>query len=201
MDINYIGAYAGITVMLPTALVLGFWLWAAGSRRLALYWAMSLAAAYAVVGGSKLLFKGWGIGLGSLDIAVFSGHAMHACLVLPVALSLLARQCAGALRWPAAVLGLVLAWLISAFIVAPLVHPLPEAIAGALVGSLAGLAFLFAAESRPVLRIPPFALIQGALVILLVAVQPKYNAEALLNSLATTLSGAEAAFLKPHWRQ
>ena len=138
----YIAQYAGITVMLPAAMVVAGWLWCTASRKLALLWLGVLFVAYLVVGFSKVLFKGWGIGLESLDIAVISGHAMNACLVSTVVLSLLLRQLDHRLRW--------------------------------LALGLAG--------------------------ILLSTSIPKYTAEGVLNSLAVTLSGAEKAFMQPHWR-
>jgi hypothetical protein len=121
MELAQITPYGGITVMIPAALVIGAWLWFSASRRSALLWAATLLGVYVIVGFSKILFKGWGIGLHSLNIAVISGHAMNTCLVVTVTLSLLARQISPSLRWPAALLGLVLGWLFAIFCVAPFI--------------------------------------------------------------------------------
>ena len=59
------------------------WLWLGASRKIALLWMGVLVTAYLVVGVSKILFKGWGIGLHDLGIAVFSGHAIPQSPVLP----------------------------------------------------------------------------------------------------------------------
>ena len=115
----YITQYAGITVMLPAAMVVAGWLWSMASRKLALLWLGVLFVAYFVVGLSKVLFKGWGIGLASLDIAVISGHAMNACLVSTVVLSLLLRQLDHRLRWLALGAGLLSTWWFSVQYVGP----------------------------------------------------------------------------------
>jgi hypothetical protein len=196
----YITQYAGITVMLPAALVVAGWLWCTASRKLALLWLGVLSVAYFVVGLSKVLFKGWGIGLASLDIAVISGHAMNACLVSTVVLSLLLRQLDHRLRWLALGAGLLLTWWFSVRYVGQTIHPLPEAIAGAVVGSAAACVFLFRLERKEIRKIPRAALVLGLAVILLSTSIPKYTAEGVLNSLAVTLSGTEKAFRQPHWR-
>ncbi|MGX1087558.1 hypothetical protein [Pseudomonas sp. AP3_22 TE3818] len=196
----YITQYAGITVMLPAAMVVAGWLWCTTSRKLALLWLGVLFVAYFVVGISKVLFKGWGIGLESLDVAVISGHAMNACLVSTVVLSLLFRQLDHRLRWLAQGAGLLLTWWFSVQYVGQTIHPLPEAIAGAVVGSVAACVFLLRLERKEIRKIPRQALVLGLAVILLSTSIPKYTAEGVLNSLAVTLSGAEKAFMQPHWR-
>ena len=110
VDKMQIVQYAGITVMFPAALVIAVWLWLGASRKIALLWMGVLVTAYLVVGASKILFKGWGIGLHDLGIAVFSGHAMNACLVFTVMLNLLCQQIDQSLRWPALVAGLLATW-------------------------------------------------------------------------------------------
>lgn len=196
----YITQYAGITVMLPAAMVVAGWLWCMASRKLALLWLGVLFVAYFVVGLSKVLFKGWGIGLESLNIAVISGHAMNACLVSTVVLSLLLRQLDHRLLWLALGAGLLSTWWFSVQYVGQTIHPLPEAIAGAVVGSVAACVFLFRLERKEIRKIPRTALMLGLAVIMLSTSLPKYTAERLLNSFAVTLSGAEKAFRQPDWR-
>ncbi|MCW8277168.1 hypothetical protein IMF27_17080 [Pseudomonas sp. PCH199] len=186
--------------MLPAALVVAGWLWSTASRKLALVWLGVLSVAYFVVGLSKVLFKGWGIGLESLDIAVISGHAMNACLVSTVVLSLLLRQLDHRLRWLALGAGLLSTWWFSIQYVAQSIHPLSEAIAGAVVGSAAACVFLFRLEKKQIRKIPMPVLALGLVVIVLSTSIPKYTAEGVLNSVAVTLSGAEKAFTRPHWR-
>lgn len=201
MGLAQITPYGGITVMLPAALVIGAWLWFSASRRSALLWAATLLGVYIIVGFSKILFKGWGIGLHSLNIAVISGHAMNTCLVLTVTLSLVARQINQRLRWPAAGLGLLLGWLFAANCVAPFIHPLQEAIAGALLGSIAACAFLYSLEEDAEFRkIPHAALAFGIAFMAFNATTTKYTAEHVLNRIAVTISGGERAHTRVEWR-
>lgn len=202
MDVKmYVTQYASISVMFPTALVVAAWLWSGASKKAAFIWLCIVAAAYAVVATSKVIFKGWGFGFESMDIAVISGHAMNACLMFTVLLNLLLRQFDTRLRWPALVAGLLATWWFSVKYVGQTIHPLPEAIAGALVGSVAACVFLYKLESRPVGKIPRPALIAGLAVILICSQAPKLSAEGMLNQVATSLSGAEQAFKRPYWRE
>ncbi|WP_297835606.1 hypothetical protein [Pseudomonas sp.] len=193
--------YGGITVMLPAAIVVGVWLCFCGSRRPALLWLATMLSMYVIVGLSKILFKGWGIGLHSLNVAVISGHAMHTCLVLTVVLSLLARQINPRLRWPAAGLGLIVGWWFAMNCVFPFIHPLQEAIAGAVLGSLAACAFLYSIEGLEIRKIPLTALVLGLVFMAFNTTTPKHTAENVLNRIAVTISGAQRAFKQPEWRQ
>lgn len=186
--------YAGITVMFPAALVIAAWLWVGASKRIAFVWVAVLVSAYLVVGASKILFKGWGIGLHDLGIAVFSGHAMNACLVFTVMLNLLCKQLDHRLRWPVLGAGLVATWWFAIHYVAHTIHPLPEAIAGALIGSVAACVFLFSLKKNTLGKIPRPALVMGLAVVLVFNSMPKYTAERLLDHIAITLSGADQAF-------
>lgn len=186
--------YAGITVMFPAALVIAAWLWVGASKRIAFVWVAVLVSAYLVVGASKILFKGWGIGLHDLGIAVFSGHAMNACLVFTVMLNLLCQQFDHRLRWPVLGAGLVATWWFAIHYVAHTIHPLPEAIAGALIGSVAACVFLFSLKKNTLGKIPRPALVMGLAVVLVFNSMPKYTAERLLDHIAITLSGADQAF-------
>lgn len=194
----HIAQYAGITVMFPAALVVAAWLWLAASKKIAFTWLCVLGTAYFVVGMSKVLFKGWGIGVEGLNIAVFSGHAMNACLVFTVMLSLLMRQIDSRLRWPALGAGLLVTWWFSINYVVPIMHPLPEAIAGAAVGSVAACTFLFWMEKKHIGSISPQALVLGLTVVLACGWIPKFTAEGLMDQIATSLSGAEQAFKRSY---
>lgn len=201
MDVKmYVTQYASISVMFPTALVVAAWLWSGASKKVAFLWLCVVAVAYAVVATSKVLFKGWGLGLESMDIAVISGHATNACLVFTVMLNLLLRQFDTRWRWPALVAGLLATWWFSVLYVGQTIHPLPEAIAGALVGSAAACVFLFTLEKWHLGKISKPALAVGLAVILVCSQAPKLSAEGMLNHVATSLSGAEQAFKQPHWR-
>lgn len=190
--------YGGITVMIPAAFMIAVWLWYSKPQALK-WWLATVACTYTIVALSKLLFKGWGVSIQHLDIAVLSGHAMNTSLMVPVALSLVARRINPTFRWPAAVFGILITGWFSAYCVAPYIHPLNEALAGSLLGAVAAVAFLWRLEVVDI-KVSP-SLIGGGLVLLLLsALIPKYNAEHLLNRVAITVSGAEQAYLEPSWR-
>ena len=190
--------YGGITVMIPAAIIIAVWLrysnpWALRA------WGITVGVTYSIVALSKLLFKGWGLSSQYLDIAVLSGHAMNTCLMVTVGSSLVARQFNLALRWPAALLGVLASAWFSAYCVAPYIHPLNEALAGAVLGVVAAIAFLWRIETAKV-KVPPSFIGAGLVVVLLCALVPKYNAELLLNQVAIRLSGADQAHQEPSWR-
>lgn len=190
--------YGGITVMIPAAIIIAVWLRYSNSWALRA-WAITVAVAYSIVAASKLLFKGWGVSLQYLDIAVLSGHAMNTCLMVPVGSSLVARHYKPAWRWPAALVGLIFSIWFSAYCVAPYIHPLNEALAGAALGALAAGAFLWRIEPAEV-NVPRAVIGAGLVAVLACAWVPKYNAELLLNRIAVSLSGAEQAHQEPSWR-
>ena len=200
MGLQTLTPYGGISVMMPAALVIAIWLWTTRSRRSALLWGVTLLVAYSVVVISKVLFKGWGVALESLGIYVLSGHAMNMCLMLPVGLSLLARQVRADLRWPAAGLGLVLGILFATFCVAPFIHPLPEALAGAMLGCTAACLFLASLENLRTGPIPSAAVIAGLLFIAISSNATQLNAERLLDRISMKMSGSDQAFRQPDWR-
>lgn len=190
--------YGGITVMIPAATVIAVWLWYSNPRALRA-WVITVFATYSLVAVSKLMFKGWGLSFEHLDIAVLSGHAMNTSLMVTVGASLVARQFNPALRWPAALVGLVASLGFSAYCVAPYIHPLNEALAGAVLGATAAIAFLWRIEAAEV-KVSPSFIGGGLVVLLLCALVPKYNAELLLNRVAISLSGADQAHQEPSWR-
>lgn len=191
--------YGGITVMIPAALVIAVWLWYSQPSALK-GWLLTIACSYCIVALSKVLFKGWGVALQRLDVAVISGHAMNTSLMVTVGLALVARRFNPQWRWPAAAIGVLISGCFSAFCVAPAIHPLNEALAGAVLGWTAAFAFLWRLE-RVDVKVPPALIGGGVVVLLLCAWVPKYNAEGLLNHLAVSLSGAERAYQEPSWRE
>lgn len=186
--------YGAITVMFPIALVIAGWLWLVRARAACMVWLLTVLCTYALVGASKILFKGWGIGLPSLNIAVFSGHAMNACLMVPVLASMLARQIDPRLRWPAALAGTAFGVWFAATLVGNVIHPMAEAIIGALIGSCAALGFLLVLERWRIPRLGPVVLVPGLMLIVLAAAAPKFTAEYWLDQVATSLSGATKPF-------
>jgi hypothetical protein len=195
-----LGQYGGITVMMPAAALIGCWLWFCASRKATWAWLMTLLAAYTVVGASKILYKGWGVGAESLGISVISGHAMNTCLVVTTALSLLACQIDQRLRWVGAAGGLAFSWWFAWVCVAPSIHPLSEALAGVSVGTVAACLFLAGTRREPIAPFSRRALAFGFVVMVMSASFPKYTAESLLGHVAISLSGAEVPYGSVHWQ-
>lgn len=190
--------YGGITVMIPVALVIVTWLWHSQPQAVK-WWLMTLTCSYSLVAFSKLLFKGWGVSLQELDIAVLSGHAMNTSLMVPVTMSLVVRGILPEWRWPAAAGGLLIAGWFSIFCVAPYIHPLNEALAGSGLGMIAAIAFLWRLEAV-VVRVSPSLIGWGMLILMLSTLLPKYNAESFLNYVAVTMSGSNHVYQEPSWR-
>ncbi|WP_256737563.1 hypothetical protein [Pseudomonas sp. dw_358] len=195
-----IGQYGGITVMIPAAALIGCWLWASASRKALYAWLITLLGAYTLVGASKIIYKGWGVGAESLNIAVISGHAMNTCLVVTTLLSLLFRQIDHRLRWVGAGVGLLFSWWFACFCVAPDIHPLSEALAGVIVGTLACSLFLWVTRDEHIAPFSRRALAFGFVVLVVSASFPKYTAEAVLGHVAVSLSGAAVPYDRAHWR-
>lgn len=200
MGLQTLTPYGGISVMLPAALVIAVWLWTTRSHRSAALWGVTVLMTYSLVVISKILFKGWGVAVESLGIYVLSGHAMNMCLMLPVGLSLLARQICFSWRWPAAGIGLMLGGLFAMYCVAPFIHPLPEALAGAVLGGVGACVFLAGLENLQAGRIPSAAVLAGLLFIAISSNATSLNAERLLDRISVKMSGADRAFRQPDWR-
>ena len=164
-------------------------------------WGISLLFAYGVVGASKVLFKGWGVGLQTLDISVISGQAMNATLILTVGLSLMARQYHTQLRWPAAALGQSIGWWFGIVCVTKNAHPLSEAIAGCLLGAIVACAFLYRIERIELQRLHWTAIACGLLLIGATTTITRFPVENWLDQLAISISGEDKAIEHAGWRQ
>ncbi|MGB7193224.1 MAG: phosphatase PAP2 family protein [Collimonas pratensis] len=197
MQISKIGSS---NVMLPAAVAIAVWLMAGGARRLFLYWCLLFAGTLLLVAASKIAFVGWGIGIEEIDFTGFSGHAMRSAAIIPTLFYVIVRQQAFALRWPAVILGVGVAALISLSRVQLLFHSVSEALSGSLLGLAACLCFIWQAEnaSQPGLS---RTLLACSFVLLLTASFSKpVPTEDLIASTALWLSGHPAAVAE-HRRQ
>jgi len=100
------------------------------ARRSAWRWVGAIVATTAVTTASKVAFLGFGIGIAALDFTGFSGHSMYATAILPVLAAIIAGR-AGA------VVGTLLALLITYSRVNLGAHSTSEAIAGMVLGAAA----------------------------------------------------------------
>jgi membrane-associated phospholipid phosphatase len=100
------------------------------ARRSAWRWVAAIVATTAVTTASKVAFLGFGIGIATLDFTGFSGHSMYATAILPVLAAIIAGR-------TGAVVGVLLALLITYSRVNLGAHSTSEAIAGMVLGSAA----------------------------------------------------------------
>jgi membrane-associated phospholipid phosphatase len=131
-------------VMLPSAVIIGLWLWFTASRAVSLRWYASFATACSLVALSKIAFFGWGVGIRALDFTGFSGHSMLGATVLPVLFWLL-LQPSGWLARVAPLVGAVMAILVAWSRVHLGYHSPSEAITGTTIGLSAAAFFLYRA--------------------------------------------------------
>jgi membrane-associated phospholipid phosphatase len=97
------------------------------ARLSALRWSAGIFASTFVTTLSKVAFLGFGVGIATLDFTGFSGHSMYATAILPV----LAAIVGG---WRGAVVGLLLALLITYSRVDLGAHSWSEALSGLVLG-------------------------------------------------------------------
>lgn len=131
---NGITALGGMGVMAPAAAAIALWLAAGHCWRLALKWCALFGAGMALVVATKVAFIGWGIGIYSVQFAGFSGHAMRAAAIFPVALFVLLKNASAPRRRAGVAAGAAGAALIAASRVVVHAHPVSEALSGALLG-------------------------------------------------------------------
>ena len=100
------------------------------ARRSALRWIVAVVATTVVVTISKVAFLGYGIGSATLDFTGFSGHSMYATAILPVLAAIVAGR-------RGAIVGYLLAVLITYSRVKLGAHSWSEAVSGLVVGAVA----------------------------------------------------------------
>ena len=100
------------------------------ARRSALRWIAGIVATTAVVTASKVAFLGFGVGIAALDFTGFSGHSMYATAILPVLAAIVGGR-------RGAIIGALLAVLITYSRVNLGAHSWSEAISGMVLGAAA----------------------------------------------------------------
>ena len=129
-------------LMLPAAGIVAAWLFV-GRTRHAAGWSLALfVLAAGLVGASKIAFYGWGVGIRAVDFAGFSGHAMLASAVFPVAAYLFLPARLPRLRLAGAALGFAMGMAVGVSRVMVGAHSSSEAIAGCVLGALVALAVM-----------------------------------------------------------
>lgn len=193
-----ITAYADIGILMPAAIALTVWLLAAKNWRAALCWLAVFIVGMGITGVSKLAFIGWGWGVESYDFTGFSGHAMRAAAIFPVALYLLPWPAARAWRVAAVVFGLLLGALIAYSRLMVGAHSVSESVTGALLGSACAGVFLYYVWGQKI-QVPIWLI---ALCLAFFALTPSKHStptHSWLIGVAMQISGHDRPFLRECW--
>ena len=183
----------------PIGVAIAIYLVAGRQWRLTVAWAMLFGIGMALVVVTKMAFMGWGLGVASVEFAGFSGHAMRAAAVYPVAGYLVLRSSGPLARYLGAAAGVLLAVLIAISRVPTLAHSVSEVVTGAIVGLLVAGAFIHYAS-----REQRWALSRmlAVLCVPVVLVAPKVEpvpAEEWITKAALYLSGRDRPYTRAMW--
>ncbi|CDG83447.1 PAP2 superfamily protein [Janthinobacterium agaricidamnosum NBRC 102515 = DSM 9628] len=188
-----------VAVTAPAGIAIALWLVAAERWRLALNWCLWYGGGMALVVITKVAFIGWGLGISSIGFAGFSGHAMRAAAVFPVAFFVLRMNAGGRQKYFGVLLGAILAVLISVSRVVVHAHTVSEAVSGCLLGLLVAGGFIWHARrvvELVVSHLLVFASMGGLLLMLSAEPVPT---EQWMTRLALFLSGRAQAFSRADW--
>ncbi|WP_229262659.1 phosphatase PAP2 family protein [Duganella radicis] len=177
------------------------WLMAGKSWRLTAIWLVLFGAGMALVVATKMAFVGWGVGVESIDFAGFSGHAMRAAAVFPVAGYLATRSSPWWVRQLGIAAGVLLAVLISMSRVYVRAHPSSEAVTGCLLGLGVAAIFIWYASTENHMALSRI-LVLLCIPVLLVAPQVEpIPAEQWITKAALQLSGRDKPYTREMWRK
>ncbi|GJI92121.1 phosphatase PAP2 family protein [Duganella hordei] len=185
----------------PIGVAITVWLMAGKSWRLTAAWVLLFGVGMALVVVTKIAFIGWGVGVESVEFSGFSGHAMRAAAVFPVACFLAFRSSPVPARQLATLAGVLLAVLIAMSRVYVLAHSVSEVITGCLLGLAVAAVFIWYASTEHHLALSR-VLVVLCIPILLVAprVEP-VPAEMWITQAALFLSGHDKPYTRAIWRE
>lgn len=183
----------------PIGVAIFVWLMAGKSWRLTLTWALLFGVGMALVVVTKMAFMGWGIGVESVEFAGFSGHAMRAAAVYPVAFFLAFRSSGNNVRYLATAFGVVFAILIAISRVPVLAHSVSESVTGCILGLMISAAFIwYASGERHWAMSRMLVLLCLPIVLIAPRVEP-VPAEQWITQAALYLSGRDQPFTRAMW--
>lgn len=137
---NEISNVGDAALTLPIAAACAIWLMLS-DRKLALRWILLLTAAMALVGTTKILYYGCGIGIPAIGFRVISGHTTLSTAVWAVTVALLCRGAGGTAR-KGAIAGLLIGVLTAVARVLVHAHSLAEVVSGWLLGAMIATMFV-----------------------------------------------------------
>lgn len=184
----------------PIGVAIAVWLLAGNSWRLTLAWCLLFGIGMAAVVLTKVAFIGWGVGVESVEFAGFSGHAMRAAAVFPVAFFLAARHAGAPARNWALAAGVALAILIAVSRVFVQAHSVSEAVTGCILGLAVAAGFVWFASTEGHLAL---SRVLVALCIPVLVIAPRVEpvpTEMWVTRLALMLSGRERPYTRHMWQ-
>lgn len=185
--------------LLPCACFLYAWMRWHGATGVARQWMLAFTATALVVLASKLAFMGWGIGSASLNFTGFSGHAMMAASILPLACYIAMPDRRPGLGLLAALGGVLMALAVGVSRLALQAHSLSEVASGLTLGFLVSLPIVV---RHGVPRSPRTMLAMCAMLAALIVLPTGGLAGAtdvMVQELAMFLSGRDHLYHRGEW--
>lgn len=198
---HWLSIVGSLAVTGPIGMAIVAWLLAGKSWRLTAIWLALFGTGMALVVITKMAFIGWGIGVASVEFAGFSGHAMRAAAVFPVAAFLATRHMPAAVRYASTAAGVMLAVLIAVSRVYVGAHSPSESITGCLLGLAVAAVFIWYASTERHLALSRILVL---LCIPIVVVAPRVEpipAEHWITQAALYLSGRDQPYSRHMWRE
>jgi len=193
-----ITSFGDAGLMVPTAVIIAVWLYAAQGRVAALLWCALFVSAGLLVTATKIAFLGFGLGIHRFNFTGISGHSMMSMAVFPVALVLLGGASPRS-RWILVPLGAGIAAMVALSRLVIHAHSLSEVLSGMAVGaSVAGLFFLLAKLPPARARNLPFVSFCLAMIFLAGYGRPAPSQD-LVTRAALVLSGRDHPYTKKEW--
>lgn len=197
---SHLSALGGLEVTGPVALAVAAWLAVARGWRLASTWCLLFGAALTIAALSQLAFIGWGVGIESLAFTGFSGHAMRAAAVFPVALFVLMDKARGGWQRGVVLAGVLLTVGVAVARVKVGAHTPSEAWAGCLLGLGTAALFMARARAAPEAAPRPWPLLLGLLAaVILVPRLGPVDSHQWLTAVALKLSGHDRVYVREEW--
>lgn len=185
----------------PIGVAIALWLVAGRSWHLTAAWCALFGAGMALVVATKVAFMGWGVGVEAVEFAGFSGHAMRAAAVFPVAFYLLVRTRTLAWRSVAVAAGVLLAVLIAVSRVYVEAHSVSESVTGCILGLLVACSFIWYASVSQHMVLSRWLLLMCLPIVLIAPRVEPVPAERWIAQLAMHLSGHDRAYTRAIWHK
>ena len=164
-------------------------------------WALFFGIGMTLVVVTKMAFVGWGIGVASVEFAGFSGHAMRAAAVYPVACFLAFRSSGSGVRHLATAAGVVFAILIAISRVPVLAHSVSESVTGCVLGLSIAAAFIWYASTEHHWALSRMLVVLCFPIVLIAPNVEPVPAEMWITKAALYLSGRDQPYTRAMWQE